>query len=231
MLDVFYCDFLFILLLMSIIFSFRYLLVHQETRAKEVVMLALQEFGITELSSNYSLYEVSVKNGNVMQKRQFDDQTALAERIGLSSRYYIKNIMSSDQLITDDAKAELAKESIVHLLDLNPMETAAQIMVEDFTTFRQIEMTEYVDNLFELETTYGTPNLSKFGDLVNNEMMWVITEIVSEPNVAKRVRIMKQFIKVRNHFLFVFKYCSEKSFLTEMAHPHSVRLYAQKCHF
>ena len=40
---------------------FRYLLVHQETRAKEVVMLALQEFGITELSSNYSLCEVTVK--------------------------------------------------------------------------------------------------------------------------------------------------------------------------
>ena len=63
-------------------------------------MLALQEFGISEVSSNYSLYEVSVKNGNVMQKRQPDDQTNLAERIGLSSRYYIKNIMSSDQLIT-----------------------------------------------------------------------------------------------------------------------------------
>ena len=56
--------------------------------------------------------------------------------------------MSSDQLITDDAKAELTKESIVHLLDLNPMETAVQLMVEDFTIFRQIEMTEYIDNLF-----------------------------------------------------------------------------------
>ena len=56
--------------------------------------------------------------------------------------------MSSDQLITDDAKGELTKESIVHLLDLNPMETAVQLMVEDFTIFRQIEMTEYIDNLF-----------------------------------------------------------------------------------
>lgn len=176
---------------------FRYLLVHPETRAQEVVMLALQEFGITELSSNYSLYEVTVKNDNVMQKRQPEGQTNLAERIGLSSRYYIKNIMSSDQLITPEAKNELNKESIVHLLDLNPMETAAQIMVEDFTTFRQIELTEYIDNLFELHTSYGTPNLTKFGELVNQEMMWVITEIVSETNVGKRVRIIKQFIKVK----------------------------------
>ena len=38
-------------------------------------------------------------------------------------------LQASDQLITDDAKTELVKESQVHLLDLNPMETAAQIMV------------------------------------------------------------------------------------------------------
>lgn len=43
---------------------------------------------------------------------------------------------------------------------------------------------------------YGTPNLTKFGELVNYEMFWVITEIVSEMNVTKRVRILKQFIKV-----------------------------------
>ena len=44
---------------------------------------------------------------------------------------------------------------------------------------------------------YGTPNLTKFGELVNYEMFWVITEIVSEMNITKRVRILKQFIKVR----------------------------------
>ena len=76
------------------------------------------------------------KNGNVMTRRQPNDQTNLAERIGLSSRYYIKNNMSTEQLITDDAQSELAKESTVHLLDLNPMETSAQLMVEDFTIFR-----------------------------------------------------------------------------------------------
>ena len=72
-------------------------------------MLALQEFGITEVSSNYSLYEVTVENGAVRQKLQPDDQTNLAERIGISSRYYIKNRMSSDQLITDDVESDLSK--------------------------------------------------------------------------------------------------------------------------
>ncbi len=38
------------------------------------------------------------------QKRLSNDETNLAERIGLASRYYIKNIVASDQLIPDDAK-------------------------------------------------------------------------------------------------------------------------------
>ena len=39
---------------------FRYLLVHKYTSAREVVMLALQEFGISECSSNFALVEVTV---------------------------------------------------------------------------------------------------------------------------------------------------------------------------
>ena len=41
----------------------KYLLVHKETSAHEVVMLSLQEFGITEPSTNFTLCEVSVAEG------------------------------------------------------------------------------------------------------------------------------------------------------------------------
>lgn len=58
--------------------------------------------------------------------------------VNLLDRYYIKNVMSSDQLIPEDSIAELVKESQVHLLQLHAMETATQLMVEDFTIFRQI---------------------------------------------------------------------------------------------
>jgi hypothetical protein len=40
---------------------------------------------------------------------------------------------------------------VVHLLNLNSEETATQLMVEDFTLFRQIEQTEYVDYIFDLK--------------------------------------------------------------------------------
>lgn len=69
-------------------------------------------------------------------------------------------------------------------------------MVEDFTIFRQIEATEYVEDLFEIKSRYGTPNLNTFSALVNREMMWVISEIVAETNIHKRMRGIKQFIKI-----------------------------------
>ena len=177
--------------------TFKYLLVHKETTAHEVVMLSLQEFGIVETSSNFTLCEVSVAEGGFVKQRRLPDALQnLAERIGLASRYYIKNVTSSESLLPDDAVSDLVKESVVNLLQLNPVEVSTQLMVEDFTIFRQIEATEYVEDLFEIKSCFGVPNLSQFSELVNREMMWTITEVVSEPNVAKRMRVVKQYIKV-----------------------------------
>lgn len=66
---------------------------------------------------------------------------------------------------------------------------------------RQIESTEYVDDLFELKSKYGVPMLSQFAELVNREMFWVVTEVCSEHNLVRRSKIIKQFVKIaRTYF-------------------------------
>ncbi|XP_050430519.1 rap guanine nucleotide exchange factor 6 isoform X2 [Adelges cooleyi] len=175
----------------------KYLLVHKETTAHEVVMLALQEFGITEPSSNFSLCEVSVSEGGIIKQRRLPDQLQnLSERIGLSSRYYLKNVGNTETLVGDELAADLVRESHVHFLQLNAVEVAVQLTLQDFSIFRQIEATEYVDDLFLLDSRYGTPMLSKFAELVNTEMFWVVSEICSEHNLIRRSKMIKQFIKV-----------------------------------
>ena len=60
-------------------------------------------------------------------------------------RYYIKNTICADQLRESQAAInDLAKESDVHLLDLNALELATQLMVNDFTVFRQIGTYHYL---------------------------------------------------------------------------------------
>jgi len=66
---------------------------------------------------------------------------------------------------------------------------------------RQIESTEYVDDLFELKSRYGVPMLSQFAELVNREMFWVVTEVCSEHNLVRRSKIIKQFIKIARKYL------------------------------
>ncbi|XP_011309778.1 rap guanine nucleotide exchange factor 6 isoform X5 [Fopius arisanus] len=175
----------------------KYLPVHKETTAHEVVMLALQEFGITESSSNFSLTEVSVGEGGMIKQRRLPDQLQnLAERIGLNSRYYLRINGVSETLVADDQAPELIRESQVHFLQLNAVEVAIQLTLQDFSIFRQIESTEYVDDLFELKSRYGVPMLSQFAELVNREMFWVVTEVCSEHNLVRRSKIIKQFVKI-----------------------------------
>jgi len=61
----------------------------------------------------------------------------------------------------DETVSDLVKEATVNLLQLNPVEVSTQLMVEDFTIFRQIEATEYVDDLFEIKSRL-VAEVSKF---------------------------------------------------------------------
>ncbi|XP_034471604.1 rap guanine nucleotide exchange factor 2 isoform X2 [Drosophila innubila] len=178
----------------------KYVLIYKETTAHEVVMLTLQEFGIHDPSSNFSLCEVSVGEGGMVKQRRLPDQLQnLAERISFAARYYLKLNDSTEPLVPDELALELVRESGVHFLQLNAYELAIQLTLQDFANFRQIESTEYIDELFELQSKYGVPMLSKFSELVNREMFWVVSEICAEHNIVRRMKIVKQFIKIARH--------------------------------
>jgi len=80
-------------------------------------------------------------------------------------RYYLKNVGNTETLVGDELAADLIRESHVHFLQLNAVEVAVQLTLQDFSIFRQIEATEYVDDLFNLNSKYGTPMLSKFAEV------------------------------------------------------------------
>ena len=64
-------------------------------------------------SSNFSLCEVTVADGGIVKQRTLPDQLQnLAERIGLASRYYIKNKNSSESLLPDETVTDLVRPSL-----------------------------------------------------------------------------------------------------------------------
>ena len=73
--------------------------------------------------------------------------------------------MSTDTLVPDEMAGELMKESQIQFLQLNTAEVAAQLTLEDFKIFHLIEPTEYIDDLFKLNSKFGTPHLHKFAEV------------------------------------------------------------------
>ena len=61
--------------------------------------------------------------------------------------------------------ADLLKDSATSFLQLNSAEVAAQLTLRDFQYFNLIEPTEYMDDLFELESTFGEENLQRFSEV------------------------------------------------------------------
>ncbi|BFZ03443.1 hypothetical protein BsWGS_06482 [Bradybaena similaris] len=205
--------------------SFKYLLIHKETTAKEVVMLALQEFGITEPSCNFSLREVTVEMEKFIKSKRLPDSLSnLPDRLNLNGRYYLKNNLTSEPLIPDDLIGQLLAESQISLLQLDPHEVAWQLTLNDYRVFREIEPTEYVDDLFNLKSKYGCHQLHKFAELVNKEMFWVVTEICSENNLVKRTKLLKHFIKISKHCKDCKNFNSMFAILSGLGHGSVSRL-------
>lgn len=117
----------------------RYLLIHEETTAREVVMVSCREFGLCTQTSvgnkqssgesglaksslNYALYEVSVvpeANNTIKQRRLPDQMNNLSEKASLLSRYYLKEnsnpllstgSSSSNNSSNDELAQEILKE-------------------------------------------------------------------------------------------------------------------------
>ena len=68
----------------------------------------------------------------------------------------VMRVMTSQRLLV------CLQECQIQQLQLNSSEVAAQLTLRDFHLFHDVEPTEYVDELFELDSKYGHPHLDSF---------------------------------------------------------------------
>jgi Rap guanine nucleotide exchange factor 2 len=139
---------------------------------------------------------VSVDNGVIKQKRLPDQVNNLPERLTINARYYLKNNHSTEALVPDQLSSEFIRDARINFLQLDASEICAQLTLRDFSIFKSIQPTEYIDHIFKLDSAHGIPHLAKFLKLPNQEMYWTITEILRETNLIQRAKIIKHFIKI-----------------------------------
>lgn len=119
--------------------------------------------------------------------------------VSVFHRYYLKNNMETETLCSDEDAQELLRESQISLLQLSTVEVATQLSMRNFELFRNIEPTEYIDDLFKLRSKTSCANLKRFEEVINQETFWVASEILRETNQLKRMKIIKHFIKIALH--------------------------------
>lgn len=163
-------------------------------------MLSLTGFSINDDvgSTAYSLCEVSVDQDRLIKQKRLPDQlNNLSEKLALNARYYLKSNVSPENFLNDPmAVEELIKDANLNFLQLDPLELAAQLTLRDYCIFKSIESSEYVDYLFKKNSKFGFQHLDQFSDLSNEEIFWVVNEILHESNLVKRAKIIKHFIQI-----------------------------------
>uniref|UniRef100_A0A915M7G6 Uncharacterized protein n=1 Tax=Meloidogyne javanica TaxID=6303 RepID=A0A915M7G6_MELJA len=196
--------------------SFRYIPVCADLNAKQILQLALQEFGISpdsidDNSCLWAIYECSVSHDGVIKQRRLPPTaTNLAETVALNARLYLRDMQKEENnLLPDELIPEVLKQARLTLYTLNAQCIATQLTLQDFGVFSSIEPTEYVNHLFQLgvngENSFskhrgkGWDKLAEFESLFNREMWWVATEVCCERNVYRRSKLVKKFIKVARH--------------------------------
>lgn len=259
----------------------RYLLIHEETTAREVVMVAVKEFNLSDKSGphsspgdksvsslNWHLYEVSVvpESKTIKQKCLSDQTSRLAERSSLCSRFYIKSNSQSSfgpsRLdMGDDALVnEIIKESPANitLTSLNATLLAVELTLTDFDKFRKVEPQQFVYDIFfdySERVTHSNGSSSsdsaslkssssdgqepdilhmlnksrsipkswvneyqEFASISNKEMFWVICEILNERNIGRRVKIVKQFVRIADVCSQLRNYNSMFAIISGLSH-------------
>ncbi len=144
--------------------------------------------------------EVSVDQDRLIKQKRLPDQlNNLAERLPLNARYYLKSNKAPEHFLSDpNAIDELIKDSSINFLQLDPLELSAQLTLRDYCLFKSIDSSEYIEFLFNKKDSAinAYVHLTKFSDLVNEEMFWIINEILHESNLIKRAKIIKSFIQI-----------------------------------
>lgn len=202
--------------------QFRYITVTPETTALELVQLGVSKFEMPEGDENYySLCRITVDAGPADQ--HIVKQTVLPDRLGNlpsqlrpSSRFYLKPNSTTANLVHGNLVSEMIQEGATDLLSLEPKDVARVVTLKSFLAFSSITSSEYISDIWDLPSSNGASSngtssngdrstgkedtdLQRFSKTTNNEMFWVVTEIVSEPSQSARVRKIKFFLKVAKY--------------------------------
>ncbi|KJE96374.1 rap guanine nucleotide exchange factor 4 [Capsaspora owczarzaki ATCC 30864] len=196
----------------------KFLLVRKNTTAQEVVVQAVEQFGIKAKHENeYSLMQVFVSEKQSMVRPTQDN---LAASLSINARFYLRYNLNPERF---PAPESIAIEGESQLLNMEPLDVARELTILDSQLFRDIQVQEYVEHLFKLGIAQ-TDALNKFVDRFNMINFWVVNEIVMTRDVKRRVDVIKAFVAIGKHLRTFKNYNSLFAIVSGLSNTASTRL-------
>jgi son of sevenless-like protein len=89
-------------------------------------------------------------------------------------------------------------------LAYQPAEVAQQMTLVEWSIFRSIRLEEFTKGAWSKAAKRDTsPNVLKLIENSNGIVRWVATEIITTPNLKKRISVLKHFITIASVLLVI----------------------------
>jgi CRP-like cAMP-binding protein len=180
--------------------SHKYMAITEKTTIKELIHRAVPEFYPESGDpKGFVISMVTVQGSDAPIKNSVVsfNSSDLFNYVGLNSRFYLRPVTHLESLIQGEVAQQMVRESKMHrdLLNLDASEVAYVMTRKHSEVYLGIDPTEFIGHMFKLPGI-ATANLMRFERLTSLEPYWVMTTVVSEAGLDRRVKLIKKIIKI-----------------------------------
>jgi len=177
------------------------------TSGAEVLTIALAKFNkIGDKEWEPSQYELCEAKSDGSFRLMDEAEISLVSKMSLGGKFLIRKKGSSSALTFPTEPQHIPTfDTDSPFLEIEMNELARVMTLLDHQAFCKIDPLEFVYHIYKIKGK-DTSNLNNFVNRFNRVNYWVITEVCSQKNLQKRVKIISKFIKLSVCFKLMNNY-------------------------
>ena len=181
------------------------------TKAKQIIDESAEKLKMNQAPNNQEIILVEVKSSNEINIFQ-EDQLSVGTLLTLNGKLFISYVDHLDALVSLNEQLGPMSSSFNHFSSMNSLVIAYNLSYFDWQQFANVDYHELIFKIFEdqfdpEDDTMITSNLDLFLKQFIRVQFWVITELLFEKSISKRVYLLKKFIKIAGKKISALNSC------------------------
>ncbi|KAF0990243.1 hypothetical protein HZS_3704, partial [Henneguya salminicola] len=199
------------------------LFLHSLSYKRATSLLLSDKWATISSSSSPHIFLAKTSPAGFKMSRLNDDFFDLPTKYSPGIRFYTATSSAAIK-ISSEVEAEMKNEELISLLTLDCCILAKILTIYDFYQFSKIVPKEYLSRVFKKKVNATCYNLEYFEERCNFEVMWVVVEILNEPKLKNRAKLICKFIQIAKYCLELGNFNSFFSLVSGLEHNLILRL-------